>query len=328
MDPAKHIETHAPLHVVLGAGQIGPLVAARLLDRGYRVRMVRRGRFQDVPAGVETMSGDVSDPKAAAELMRGAAVVYNTVNPPYTDWPQKLMPLVRGVVSGAARAGAHLVSLDNLYMYGQAPGGRMTEDCPIAPCSKKGELRAKAAAEMIAARDRGDLALTIGRASDFIGPGATLSAVFGDRFWPRALSGKAGEVNGDPDQPHSYSYVPDVADALVTLGTDDRAKNGLWHLPVDTALTTREVMTRIGLTVGRDLRAKCIPNWVLRGLGIFSPILTELAEMSYQWRAPFVLDDTRFRSTFGKGATPWDEVIPATVAWARGHYAPAIPRAA
>jgi nucleoside-diphosphate-sugar epimerase len=318
----------APLHVVLGAGQIGPLIAERLLARGLRVRIVRRGRFApgEAPAGAETASADVSDGAAAAAVMRGAAVVYHCVNPIYTAWPRLLLPMTRGILDGASRAGAHLVALDNLYMYGRAPGGVMREDSPVAPCSRKGELRARAAGEMFAARDRGDLAVTVGRASDFFGPGATLAAVFGDRFWPRAFAGKPGEVFGDPDQPHSYSYVPDVAEGLVTLGTDARATNQLWHLPVNAATPTRALVAEVGRAlveaglVARAPGATRFPPWVLRALGVVSPLLREVAEMTYQWQAPFILDDARYRASFGDAATPWAEALPATIAWARAHY--------
>ena len=321
----------APLHVILGAGQIGPLVARRLLARGLAVRLVRRGRFgPELPAGAEGVNADLLDPAARAAAVRGAAVVYHCVNPIYTAWAEQLLPMTRAVVDAAAGAGAHLVVLDNLYMYGRAPGGVMSEDTPVAPCSRKGELRARAAEALIAARDRG-LAVTIGRASDFIGPGATLAAIFGDRFWPRALAGKAGEVLGDPDQPHSYSYVPDVADGLVTLGTDPRATNRLWHLPVNPATPTRALIADVGRALdpaGRPLAATRLPPWLLRGLGVFSPMLREVAEMTYQWQAPFVLDDGRYRATFGAGATPWSTALPATVAWAREHYAAPRARAA
>lgn len=252
--------------------------------------------------------------------MRGAAAVYHCATPAYTEWATQLLPMTRGILSGARKVGAHLVVLDNLYVYGRSPGGVMSEDTPVAPCSRKGDLRARAAEELFAARDRGDLAVTVGRASDFFGPGATLTGVFGDAFWKRVLKGKAGPVFGDPDHPHSYSYLPDVAKALVTLGTDDRARNQLWHLPVNPAETTRAVMARIGRALGHEVPAAQIPSWVVRGMGVFSPLLREVAEMRYEWEAPFVLDDRKFRETFGDGATPWDEAIAQTTSWARKHY--------
>jgi len=280
-----------PLHVIVGAGQIGPNIAARLLERGLRVRLVQRRTPSTAGlAGVETARADVSDPDSAARAFEGASVVYHTANPVYTEWPRLLLPLTRGIAAGATRAGAHLVVL---------------------------ELRAEAAHVLLTARDRGELAVTIGRASDFFGPGATLSAIFGPRFWQRALRGKPGEVFGDPNQPHSYSYVRDVADALVTLGTDERAKNRLWHLPVNPAEPTRTTIARAARALGIELGAKRFAPRLLSLLGVVSPMLREVAEMTYQWEAPFVLDDSRFRDTFGVTATPWDPAMNETAAWGR-----------
>ena len=289
-----------------------------MLERGLRVRLVQRRTpaAASLP-GVETARADVSDTGSAQKAFEGASVVYHTANPIYTEWSRLLLPLTRGIVEGATRAGAHLVALDNLYMYGRAPGGIMREDTPVAPCSAKGELRAEAARVMLASRDRGELAVTIGRASDFFGPRATLSAIFGPRFWQRALGGKPGEVFGDPDQPHSYSYVDDVADALVTLGTDERAKNRIWHLPVNSAEPTRTTIARAGRALGIELGAKRFSPRLLSLLGVVSPMLREVAEMTYQWEAPFVLDDSSFRDMFGVTPTPWDAAMNETAAWAR-----------
>ena len=145
-----------PLHVVLGAGQIGPPVARRLLARGLAVRMIRRGRFgAELPAGAEGVSADVTDAAALAAALTGAAVVYHCVNPIYTAWATQLVPMTRAIADGAARAGADLVVLDNLYMYGRAPEGVMREDTAVAPCTRKGALRAEAAEVLVAARARG-----------------------------------------------------------------------------------------------------------------------------------------------------------------------------
>lgn len=312
--------TTPKLHVILGAGQIGPLVAERLLKAGHRVRLVRRGPSTGGPPGVDVRSVDLADPAAAAEVMTGAEVVYHCVTPAYERWGELLLPLQRGILEGARRASAHLVVLDNLYGYGRAPGGKMNEDTRIAPCSKKGELRAEAAALLLAARDRGELSVTIGRASDFIGPGATMASIFGERFWQRVMSGKSGECFGDPDAPHSYSYVGDVAAGLVTLGTDPRARDQVWHLPVNAAEPTRQLIARVGRQMGKELNTSRVPTWVLRMMGWFVPVVGELVEMTYQWEGPFVLNDAKFRGTFGYGATPWEQALPPTIQWAKARW--------
>ena len=304
--------SNAELHLVLGAGQVGPLVAQRLLALGHRVRIARRTAAPSGIAGVETVSLDVSDASAVARAAKGASVVYNCVNPPYDEWAEKLLPMTRGIVDGAATAGARLVVLDNLYMYGD--NSHMTEDSPVAPVSKKGALRAKATEIMLEADAKGATRVAIGRAADFFGPNAP-NALLGKRFLERALAGKPAQMFGDPDELHSYSYIPDVAAGLVALGSSEAAR-GVWMLPVLPAESTRAVVARFSRAIGREIGVSTLPFWLLRAVGVFYPMAREVAEMTYQWRQPYVLDDAKFRATFGFGATPWDEAIAESVAWA------------
>ena len=60
------------LHVVLGAGQVGPRVAQALVERGHRVRVVRRTSTPLALAGVEGVSADVGDADAVAAGDAGA----------------------------------------------------------------------------------------------------------------------------------------------------------------------------------------------------------------------------------------------------------------
>ncbi len=318
----------APLHVILGAGQIGTQLAARLADpaRGgatRRVRLVRRGTINDLPRGVEAMAADVADPAQAARAMEGATVAYHCVNPPYELWATQLMKLTEGIITGASHAKVQrLVVLDNLYGYRDT--ARMNEDTPMAPESKKGELRVQAAARLLAA----DLPVVLGRASDFFGP-ATPTAHFGERFYQRVFAGKPGECIGDPDMLHSYSYSPDVADGLATLGLHERAlERELWMLPVQPAETMRALAQRIGAALSRDVRVTRVPKLVMRMIGLFAKPMAELVEMTYQWERPFIVDDARFRAAFGAGPTSWDEAATATAQWALAAYGDPARRAA
>jgi nucleoside-diphosphate-sugar epimerase len=303
------------LHVVLGAGQVGPLVAAGLLARGHRVRVARRTATPVRVEGVESVAIDVRDPAAVARAAEGASVVYHCVNPLYDQWPEMLLPITRGIVEGAARAGARLVALDNLYMYGET--SHMTEATPPAPVSRKGALRAEAAECMLAADARGDVRVAIGRAADFFGPDVPLS-VLGGPFMDRVVRGKSAQLWGNVDQVHSYSYTPDVAAGLVALGL--AGERGVWMLPVQPAETTRAVVGRFAAALGRPIAIGRIPTWVLRTAGVVWPTGRELAEMAYQWEQPFVLDDSRFRARFGFGPTAWDDAVRATVDWGKRAY--------
>lgn len=60
---------------------------------------------------------------------------------------------------------------------------------------------------------------------------------------------------------------------------------------------------------------------MLRIAGVVIRDAGELREMIYQWRAPFVLDDRKFRARFDLAPTPVAPAVAATVAWARGEFA-------
>ena len=159
--------------------------------------------------------------------------------------------------------------------------------------------------------------MAIARASDFYGPGVTLTAVFGERFIGRALKGKGGECFGPPDLLHSYSYGADVAAGLVTLAGAEQAWGEVWHLPVAPAESTRAVVARFGRELGTPLSTSVVPGFVLHAMGLFVPAVKELLEMRYQWQVPFVLDDAKFRAAFGATATSLEEGVRATVKWMR-----------
>jgi nucleoside-diphosphate-sugar epimerase len=317
----KDTNSERRLHVVLGAGQIGTLLTESLLARGEQVRQVRRGAPGPSRPLHEWRSGDLSDPRFAEEVMRGADVVYHAVNARYHEWAKLLPALNEGILAGAERTGAKLVVLDNLYMYGR-PEGPMREDAPVRPCSIKGGIRATLAEGLLKAYERGRVRLCIARASDFFGPHVTLSGVFGDRFYTRVLAGKKGEALGDPDMPHSYSYGPDVANGLRLLGAaEDDVLGQVWHLPVAYTGTTRELVRRIAKALGGTEDVATLPVWLLRGLGLFVKDIAEVPEMIYQWQVPFELDDRKFCARFGVAPTSIEEAVRATSEWAKGHYA-------
>jgi nucleoside-diphosphate-sugar epimerase len=309
----------APLHVIVGSGQIGPLVAQRLLDRGMRVRMIRRSSAP-LPANVEGVVGDIADPAFAKDALRGAATVYHCANPRYHRWGAELLPLAQGIATGAAAAGARLVVLDNLYMYRVPSDGRIAESASLEPSSKKGRLRVQVAELLLGYHARGEAPVVLARASDFVGPNSQ-SALFGERFWQRLAAKKPVELLGDPDQPHSFTYTEDVADGLVELAfTEADAYGRAWHLPTAPALTPRAWVEEFAQALGVPPRVFRLRGPLLWAAGLFIPEARELPEMLYQWTAPFVIDDAAYRARFNRAPTPVDRIVRDTVAWARGAF--------
>src|SRR5215218_5091489 len=305
------------LHLVFGTGPVGTSVMEALMQRGRcRVRMVNRSGRASVPEGVEVVGGDATDGAFAREVSEGASVVYFALNPPYNKWPELFPGLQAGVLEGAASAGAKLVAMENLYMYGPTDGRPLTENLPYAPNTRKGAVRARMSEELMEAHTSGRVRVAIGRASDYFGPGVLVSAA-GEQVFGRAVRGKSAQVAGDPDQPHTYTYVPDIGKGLVILGEREEALGRAWHLPSPETVTTREFVEIIFEEVGKPARVQAAPKILLRAIGLFNPALREIIEMLYEFEEPFVVDDSRFEREFGEQATPLREAIQRTVRWYR-----------
>ena len=309
------------LHVVFGAGQIGPPLARLLRERGHAVRLVRRSG--PGPDGIETLHGDAGDPEFAATAARGAAAIYHCMNPEYSAaaWARELPRFAGALVAAAGRANARLVVLDNVYMLGRPQGRPLDEDSPVTPCSRKGEIRARVNEQLVAAHARGDARVVVGRASDFYGPGGT-GTYFGDAFWPKALADGVAQALARLDTPHTYHYTLDVVAGLAALGeAPDDVTGRWWMLPAAPAESSAAMIARISRALGRDLKVRRMPGWSLGALGLFVPILRELAEMAYQWDEPFTVDDARFRARFPLPPTALDAGVAAMTEWAKRHYA-------
>jgi nucleoside-diphosphate-sugar epimerase len=296
------------LHVVFGAtGGIGRALTEELVSRGQRVRAVSRG---GTPIeGAEAVAADVTEADAAERAASGAGVVYHCVNPGYTKWPQ-LLPLVsRSILQAAQAAGAKLVYADNLYAYGPVDGP-LTEDLPAAARGRKGRVRARVAAELLAA----DARVTIGRASDYYGPHGRMSNA-GETLFGRLAEGKRPIWLGALDQPHTLHYLPDVARGLLVLAEREEADGEVWHLPAAEPPTAQQF---IDLAAGEGTQVQTIPRLALTVGGVFSPMLRELRETQYQFRAPFVSDSAKFENAFGPfQVTPHPEAVAATLEWFR-----------
>jgi nucleoside-diphosphate-sugar epimerase len=305
------------LHVVCGTGAVGMAVMDELVQRGpRRVRMINRSGRARVPHGVEVVGGDATDEAFTREASEGASVVYFALNPPYDKWPELFPRLQAGVLEGAASAGAKLIAMENLYMYGPTDGRPITEDLPYAATTRKGTVRASMSKELMEAHKSGRVRVAIGRASDFFGPRALTSAA-GEQVFGRAVDGKSAQVAGDPDQPHTYTYAPDIGKGLVILGEREEALGQAWHLPSPETVTTREFVEMIFEEVGKPARVQAAPKILLRALGLFNPGMRETIEMLYEFEEPFVLDDSRFKQEFGDPATLLREAIQRTVRWYR-----------
>lgn len=300
-------------HVIVGAGQVGAHLAERLTARGHDVVVVTRSGSG--PEGVERIAADVADRTRLTQITKGADALYNCVNPQYHRWVQDWPPMAASFLGAAEDTGAVLVTLSNLYLYGPVDGP-MTEDLPLAAPGTKGQVRAKMSQDAFAAHKAGRIRTTELRPSDYYGPRSTDQAYIGEtRFVKPLLAGKRVLYFSDPSVPHSWTYLPDVAEALAIAGTDERALGRVWHVPTAPAVSTLEVAERLCAIAGAPKpRVTEVPRAVFRALGLFSPLLKELRETRYQFDEPYVLDSSAFQATFGMAPTPLDDALETIIA--------------
>ncbi len=304
------------VHVVVGAtGGTGSALVRELVGRGRRVRAVSRRGWADAPAGVEAVAGDATDAERMREVCRGAGVVYNAVNVPFTQWREGFPAAVDGVLAGARAAGARMVFVDDTWMYGRV-SGPMTEDLPSRPVSDKGVLRAWLAERVLAAHARGEVRTVIGRAPELYGP-AVESVLGRNLFGPAVGRGPAVWV-GDLDQPLGPMYIDDFAHGLADLGEHEAALGRAWHLPTPPPTTAGAFLRSLSAQAQRPVRVLRLNATTARVLGVAWPVLREGAEMLYQFRQPHSVDATAYRTAIGAGqVTPYEAGIEATLRWYR-----------
>ena len=314
--------SHVTVHVVTGAGPVGSTVAQQLADAGEQVRLLTRSGSGPVHPLIDRRRVDVSRPDALAEAFEGAVAVHHCIHGSAYDarvWRAELPQAERAVLEAAGRVGAVVVFPESLYSYGPVDG-TITESTPRTATTGKLGVRT----ELLAQRDASATPTVSVAASDFYGP-LVRNAHAGERMVPTVLAGRTMRVVGSPDQPHSFTYVPDLAAAMIAAAARPDLWNSFLHAP--TAAAGHPAAARgAGRRGGRRARAPRCPRsrcpcsarsaWS-RGR------CSELAETGYMFAKPFVMDSSASEERLGLGPTPLADGLARTVAWWRAQEAEA-----
>ncbi len=163
----------------------------------------------------------------------------------------------------------------------------------------------------------GGLEVVTARPSHYFGPRGTSQSPLGERVIGRAIAGRTAQVIGDPDVPHTYTFLPDIGRTLHALGTQPGLAGEVFHVPSPPAMTTREVVAEVARQLGHDVSVKPTPRALLRLVGIFNPTVRELDEMRYEFEEPFIMDASRAEERLGLAPTPMPDALAATIEWFR-----------
>jgi nucleoside-diphosphate-sugar epimerase len=301
------------VHVVTGAGPVGSTVALQLAEAGHQVRLLTRSGSGPEHPLIERRTVDASRPDQLTAALDGAVVVHHCIHGSAYDvraWRAELPAAEKVVLEAAGRAGAVVVFPESLYSYGPVDGP-MTEDLPRnASTGKLGVRR-----DLLAQREASDTPTVSVAASDFYGP-RVLMAHAGDRMIPTVLAGRTMRVIGSLDQPHSWTYVPDLAAAMIKAAAAPELWNSFLHAPTAPPVTQRQLVEQVAATAGVPVpKMSALPSGVLKAFGVVARSMRELAETSYMFDRPFVLDSSASEARLGLSPTPLETGLKETVSW-------------
>ncbi len=303
-------------HLIFGAGPAACWTAQVLCQRGLQVKAVNRSGLRPalMPADVQMLAADVMDLRQAKTAAKDASVVYQALNPPYSQWVQLFPTLQAHTVEAAMDAGARYVALENLYMLDA--GCTMTESSPVAPRSLKGQVRLSMHESLMRRHTQRDLQVAVVRASDFYGPGVTVSAM-AERVFGNIVRHKKAQILIRGDLPHSFAYIKDVGQALAAVGSsaDPHVWGNTWLTPHAPAPTQSDMIAVASQQLGRPVPVMLTPPWILRTVGLFIPDAKASIEMLYQFSEAFIVDATRSQDQLKLKPTPLPEGVRATLEW-------------
>jgi len=304
------------LHTILGAGgAVGNQLIPILQQSNKRIRLVSRTARS---SGEESIAADLTDYDQTRAAVSGSAVAYLLVGLAYDIrvWRNAWPKIMANVISACKASGTRLVFFDNVYMYGKV-NGVMTEETAFNPISKKGEIRADIATQLLNDMKVGNIKAMIARSADFYGPGGFSTSVPNMLVFGNLRKGKKAQWLLNAEVLHSFTYVPDAARALSILANTESAFGETWHLPTaKSPLTGKEFIKEAAKEMKANGDYSVISKGMMRLAGLFNRTIKESFEMAYQNEFPYLFDSSKFDKTFKFEFTSYPEGIKKTARWA------------
>lgn len=300
------------MQTILGSGGIIATELAKALTQyTTKIRLVSRNPKKVNPTD-ELFSADLLHKEDLMKAIKGSSVLYVTIGFPYSAkvW-QKTWPQFMGnVIEACKEHNCKLVFFDNIYMYDENHLNGMTEDTPINPPSKKGKVRAQIAQMIMDEVKKGNLTALIARCADYYGPGIKRNGMLRETVLHKLANGAKANWIGSDKCKHSFTYTRDAGKATALLGNTPDAYDQVWHLPTaPDPFTGKEWITNIAKEMGVAPKYQLAPKFLVRIIGLFTPIMKEIVEMTYQYDRDYVFDSSKFEKRFKIKPTPYLEGI-------------------
>lgn len=311
----KKLDKQNIMQTILGSGGvIGNALAKNLTNYTNKLRLVARN-----PAKVNAIDmlfpADITKRNELDEAIKESKIVYLTVGFPYKAkvWKELWPKVMTNTIELCKKHRARLVFFDNVYMYGKV-NGWMTEETPYNPVSKKGEIRAKIATQLMNEVKAGNLKALIARSADFYGPETWNTAVT-PMVFEKLKKEKSAQWLMNDQTKHSFIFTPDAGRATAYLGNAESAYNQIWHLPTNkNVLTGKEFIEEVAKAFNVAPDYSVLSKGMIKLFGLFNSMARESVEMLYQHEFDYLFDSTKFENKFFK-ATDYATGIQEVVKW-------------
>ena len=298
------------MQTILGSGgAVGVELAKALIKYTSEIRLVSRNP-QKVNETDELMAADLTKSEEIRKAVQGSSVVYVTVGFQYSVkvWQNTWPKFMADVIAACQEFNSKLVFFDNIYMYDPDFMNRITETTPINPASKKGKIRAQIAQMILDKIKEGTLTAIIARSADFYGSGIKNSSMLNETIIKPLKEGKSANLLSSANFKHSFTYTPDAGLATAMLGNADDAWNQVWHLPTaSNPLTAKEWVVAVATELNVKPKFMVVSKLMVRIIGLFVPIMGELAEMMYQNDRDYIFDSDKFDKRFDFTPTSYSD---------------------
>jgi dihydroflavonol-4-reductase len=313
--------------LVTGAtGKVGHAIASALLDRGDQVRgLVRdpKRAASVLPAGIEPVRGDATDPESLAAAAEGCELVFNSMGMP-EQWvkDESIFDQVNAVGSGhvasaAKRAGVRRLIHTSTHDVFHAETGNSFDETMVADYPKGTAYeRSKQHAEELVLAERDGMEVVILNPSGVYGPTPSDTASFENGLFEPVVRKRLPAV---PPGGTGYAYVEGVAAGHLLAA--DKGTDGERYILADGYASFKELANEVLEVAGRGRVPPTMPIPVAKaiaGVGagvsrvIRRPPLLPRGQLTYfLWQAR--PDSSKAQRELGWKTTPLNEGVRRTL---------------
>ena len=295
--------------LVGATGPTGTHLARELVARGRPVRAISRDRarlerlFGELP--VEIVTADALDAAGLGTAVAGCDLVVDAVGLPperMEDHPR----VAANVAAAAAAAGARCLQISSFWSFLPHTGEVVSESHPRQGGHRWFRLRREAEDVLLAA------GAAVVHLPDFFGPRVHTGSV--QNALEESAAGKAISCLGRPEVRREAAFVPDAMRTVADLAERDEAYGTGWGIPGNGTPSPRDLARLAGEHLGREVKVRCVPPWLVRLLAPAVPALRPVVPLAPHYARPVRYDTSKLEGLLGPvERTPLGEAVAITL---------------